>query len=287
MIEPDALSYAVQTEAGALVGLSDGGSYLGSAVADETGLATVSIVGDLPAEEITLTVTHFNRLPHIESVTVGLPLVPACAVEPGAFSEIVLVGNVFQANLFVSNNGDPGSVLEYQIRPTDMTGDLGGAPSWLSMDAMTGAVPQGETDTRVMTLITDGLADGSYYAELIFSSNAPQTVIVPVTLIVTSDATNAESAPALLSLGQNYPNPFNPKTSISFALPQAGETRLAVYSASGQQVAILQDGPLAAGQHTVVWNGQDDAGRAVGTGVYFYRLEAEDLSLTRKMLLLK
>ncbi len=93
--------------------------------------------------------------------------------------------------------------------------------------------------------------------------------------------------PGSFALHQNYPNPFNPTTTISFNLPQAGQVELAVYNLLGQQIRTLVSGDLAAGSHTVEWNGRSDNGEAVSTGIYFYRLTAGDLSETRKMMLLK
>ena len=96
-----------------------------------------------------------------------------------------------------------------------------------------------------------------------------------------------DTAPNAFALGQNHPNPFNPKTTISFALPEAADVRLDVYAATGQYVVTLADGMMPAGSQQVVWNGTDAAGRPVGSGVYFYRLDAGQFSETKKMLLLK
>ena len=68
------------------------------------------------------------------------------------------------------------------------------------------------------------------------------------------------SVPSEFELGQNYPNPFNPSTTISFALPKAGEVSLSIYNLRGQLVQVLVSGPFAAGQHKVVWNGNDARG---------------------------
>lgn len=75
-------------------------------------------------------------------------------------------------------------------------------------------------------------------------------------------------------LGANYPNPFNPETSVPFSLPQSGRTRLAVYDVAGRLVRILVDGVLPAGGHHARWDGLDDTGRAVASGVYVIRLSA-------------
>ncbi len=93
--------------------------------------------------------------------------------------------------------------------------------------------------------------------------------------------------PGEYSLSQNYPNPFNPTTSISFNLPVAGHVELAVYNLLGQKVATVVDGTLAAGQHEVIWNGSDQNGVAVSSGVYFYRLKSATFNQTRKMTLMK
>ncbi len=95
------------------------------------------------------------------------------------------------------------------------------------------------------------------------------------------------SRPERFSLSQNYPNPFNPRTSISYALPMDAHVRLSVYNVLGQKVTQLVDGPQTAGYKTVWWNGTDDQGDHVASGVYFYRLEAEEFFEVRKMMLVK
>ncbi|MDO9577978.1 MAG: FlgD immunoglobulin-like domain containing protein [Candidatus Cloacimonadales bacterium] len=90
-----------------------------------------------------------------------------------------------------------------------------------------------------------------------------------------------------IQLHDNYPNPFNPETNISFSLPQDQEIELIVYNLKGQKVRQLVSGRFASGQHSVVWGGKDDNGKKVSSGLYLYKLKANDLELTKKMLLLK
>ena len=102
------------------------------------------------------------------------------------------------------------------------------------------------------------------------------------------EVTDVEDAiPARAELLQNVPNPFNPKTDIRFALPSAQDVSLKVYDVKGRQVTTLMDGPVDAGYHTVTWNGTDRSGRQMSSGVYFYVLKGEDLTLREKMVLLK
>jgi FlgD Ig-like domain len=87
----------------------------------------------------------------------------------------------------------------------------------------------------------------------------------------------------------NYPNPFNPTTTITFSLNTeiAENTELVIYNLKGQKVKQLVSDQLVAGQHSVVWNGLDDSGKSVSSGVYFYKLKSGDFEKTKKMLLLK
>ncbi len=90
--------------------------------------------------------------------------------------------------------------------------------------------------------------------------------------------------PSAFVLFQNRPNPFSRDTAIRFSLEQASSARLTVYDVQGRRVRSLVDGSLPAGAHTVVWNGRDDHGGEVPSGVYFYRLDAGGRSGMRKLL---
>ena len=89
------------------------------------------------------------------------------------------------------------------------------------------------------------------------------------------------------SLANNYPNPFNPSTTINFVVPKSANVTLFVYNTLGQKVNTLVNENMPQGQHSVVWNGRNDAGQILPTGLYFYTLKSENISLTKKMLLVK
>jgi len=82
------------------------------------------------------------------------------------------------------------------------------------------------------------------------------------------------AVPQQFALQQNYPNPFNPTTTIHYALPEAAHVNLSIYNVLGQRVAELTNEVQNAGYYNVVWNGRNEAGNHVATGVYFYRIEA-------------
>jgi hypothetical protein len=102
---------------------------------------------------------------------------------------------------------------------------------------------------------------------------------------------NPDAVPSRFALDQNFPNPFNPSTRISYAISTPGLVTLEVYNVLGQVVATLFNGNSAAGTFEVTWNGKDDLGRAVSSGVYIYKLHATagatEFTQARKMLLLK
>jgi flagellar hook assembly protein FlgD len=97
-------------------------------------------------------------------------------------------------------------------------------------------------------------------------------------------------------LHQNYPNPFNPATRIQYAVSREKRrtadnslphTTLKIYNILGQKVRTLVDESKRAGSYEVIWDGKDDKGKEVGSGIYFYQLRAGDYTETKKMILVK
>jgi len=88
-------------------------------------------------------------------------------------------------------------------------------------------------------------------------------------------------------LAQNYPNPFNPTTTIRYSIKQRGHVSLKIYDIEGRLVRTLEDGVKEARSYEKVWDGRNDRGEAVSSGIYFYRLRSNGFSRTRKMVLLR
>ena len=94
--------------------------------------------------------------------------------------------------------------------------------------------------------------------------------------------------PGSMELYGNYPNPFNPETAISFSIPDNNKnTELIIYNLKGQKVKTLISSQLSAGHHTVIWNGKDEQGNAVPSGIFLYRLKNSNYCSTKKMILVK
>lgn len=95
------------------------------------------------------------------------------------------------------------------------------------------------------------------------------------------------ASPTALTISGNQPNPFNPETSIQFSLPENGEVTAAVYNATGQKITTLHSGLLTAGNHSLIWNGLDDNGKSLSSGIYFTVIQSGGLLATHKMMLLR
>ena len=89
------------------------------------------------------------------------------------------------------------------------------------------------------------------------------------------------------SLDQNYPNPFNPTTKIEFVLSKSGQVRIEIFNILGEKVKTLADQYVKAGHQMIEWDGKDESGEEVGSGVYFYRLQTKDFTQTKKMVLIR
>ena len=89
------------------------------------------------------------------------------------------------------------------------------------------------------------------------------------------------------ALGQNVPNPFNPSTTIEYRLPEAGDVQLVIYNLLGQKVRTLVRESMDAGFHLVVWDGTDEFGKQVASGIYIYRMSVADFTQVQRMMLLK
>lgn len=120
---------------------------------------------------------------------------------------------------------------------------------------------------------------GEWYDYQIGVSDADGEFFSPIVSVRVDEMT--------LRLEQNRPNPFNPSTTIRFVIPKQGHVLLAIYDANGAIVRTILDADNPHGAHEVQWDGRDDRGTVVGSGVYFYRLTAESRSETKKMILVK
>jgi hypothetical protein len=141
-----------------------------------------------------------------------------------------------------------------------------------------------------VTSFNEVLADSgsyNYYVQAVYSEGlGDKSNVIDVAFPFVSEHNN--TTPVLVNaLHQNYPNPFNPTTTFAYSLAKSGKATLRIYNTKGQLVKTLVDSPKSAGLHKIVWNGVNNEGRQVSSGIYFYRLDVPGYNKTRKMMLLK
>ncbi len=105
--------------------------------------------------------------------------------------------------------------------------------------------------------------------------------------MVISQFEGISKAPDSFSLHQNYPNPFNPETVIHYDLPIHSHVDISVYNIAGQKIATLVDKEMDLGSHSIIWDGKNNKGEGLASGVYFYRMETDRFVQTRKLILMR
>jgi len=139
-----------------------------------------------------------------------------------------------------------------------------------------------EAEEALSTVTVTGNLRGTLYLDELAVVAA--TLPPPVTAVLEH---YAAALPRAFSLAQNYPNPFNSETAITFELPHSGEVELAVYNLAGQRVAVLAQGRREAGTYALRWDGRDDRGQELASGVFLYQLRAGERTESRKLVLLQ
>jgi len=203
-----------------------------------------------------------------------------------------MVGDLNSSTIGIqNNNGSDGLEVVFD---NDYIGDqmaiaFRKIDTWLDISGFSGCIVAGYSDQIELEIDTDGMDAGTYHCDLIIMTNDPEnpTETIPVDLIIMGTDSEDDMIPAITKLLGNYPNPFNPETNIKFNLSAAENVKLTIFNIKGQKVNTIIDDILPAGVHSVRWNGKDFNNRNVSSGLYFYTMEAEKYSTTKKMMLLK
>jgi hypothetical protein len=164
--------------------------------------------------------------------------------------------------------------------------------TWLTVSPFSGSIaPGGQADLDV-DYDAAGLALGTYEALIRIATNDPDEAVinVPVTMTVQSatDVVTTVGLPTKFELSVAQPNPFSKNTSVRFAVPVQGQrVAISVFDVTGRRVRSLVDGPQNAGYHVAGWDGRDEEGLRVTSGVYFYRMNAGSFEQVQKVTVLK
>ena len=139
-----------------------------------------------------------------------------------------------------------------------------------------------------LTFTDTNLENGNYTYSVIAVYDEGDSAPVNVNVTVdTSSDTDILNGLLITKLTGNYPNPFNPETLIKFRLAKDEHVNIEVFNTKGQKIITLKDEFLQAGQHQILWQGLDESGRKVSSGIYFYRMQTQNYRATNKMLLIK
>lgn len=197
---------------------------------------------------------------------------------------------IMQAQVILRHNGEdlvlatsdtitgsmagPVSFWPYYMGPSRITQQFTGIdPDAVSGDSLIFTVKQIGGDRMGMVFIREADRGHSYLE------------IPEITVFVDED--QKPDIPMSFALAKNYPNPFNSTTTIGYQLPKDSKMTLRIYNSLGQLVLTLVDEEKSAGFHVVQWDGKDQYGKNVATGLYFYHLKIKDFSQTKKMILLQ
>ena len=215
------------------------------------------------------------RLPFVMPVSGGAII--AASTDSVAFDS-VRIGESETQILTIQNNGSEMLVVS----------DVSMQPSVFSVDSTQFNIAPGSSRDMSITFSPTDVVE--YVGEMLIASNDPLIDTMRIALSGIGEVPvgiEDNNLPTEFALGENYPNPFNPSTQIDYQVPEPAVIRLAVFNILGQRVRVLYDGDQQPGFHTVRWDGRNDYGDPVGTGVYIYRLETRDFVETRKMVLMK
>ncbi len=218
-------------------------------------------------------------------------------LEPGSYGEIKLMADleVPVAGAQFQVTYDPEKVAFEAPRLSERSGhfileyrdDKNGKLSLVLYNMSNDPIPAGEGNILSLPVMLSSNIGDVHEIKLKEVVLADQkAALIPV-------GDQSPSVPIAFQLSQNYPNPFNPSTTIKFTLPSLESdsptlnTTLKIYNVLGQVVRTLVDEPLPPGAHHVIWDGKDDLGNSVASGIYFYKLRAGDFQDTKKMVLMK
>jgi hypothetical protein len=176
------------------------------------------------------------------------------------------------AYIHVTSSNEPANFTAFGI---------GGPSTFIHIPDSLGVTP----DSMLIQVVPEGFEPGVHTDTVVVEVDGFWGyAAVVVTLEITQQGNEFSQTSLELS---NYPNPFNPRTEIIYSLPSDAEVTLTVYNILGREVIRLVEGVKTAGEHRIEWDGRDDTGREVASGIYLYRLQADAASTTKKMILLK
>jgi len=209
----------------------------------------------------------------VELHVIGVPVITAA--DSLVFDTIAV--NTQDSRMFYIFNQGNASLVVHNVVSTN---------SFFTVDSTAFSIPANDSTDVIVTFAptTVGLHSGW----LNFISNDPNTDTLRVYVEGFADPgvgiAGDQALPQHFAVSRNYPNPFNPSTTISYQLPRMAEVSLIIYNVLGQRVRTLVQGQKSTGYYQAVWDGRNDAGLTVGSGIYIYRFQAAATGESEKFL---
>ncbi len=186
------------------------------------------------------------------------------------------------------------SIAGFAFSPASLTITQGDTVRWTNFDAVihTSTANSGQADFWDSgSLPTNASFQRQFNIVGSFGYHCTPHPFMTGTVIVEqiTDVKSGEdqNLPRKFALLQNYPNPFNASTTISYLLPITGEVNLTIYNLLGQTVRTLVQGRQSSGSYIIIWDGKNQDGSSVSSGIYFYKLKMENFNQVRKMIFIK
>lgn len=258
----------------------------GYASVTQTGLS-IPEAGNLPNIDFTLgpiatdTICVNPGTAIIDNDSIAVPLNIAQSLTISEIDLSVRILHTYIGDLEVELHSPQGTT----VRVHNRTGAAADSIS-TNYDAIT--APDGP---GVMSDFNGEDAQGNWYLSVVDGGNGDVGTVEEVCLIITYGLTATDvadgSVPRKFELHPNRPNPFNPTTTISFDVPKTTHVRLGVYNTSGRLIKTVVNETMIAGSRHVLWDGRNESGQTVSSGLYFYKIEADGFTETRKMTLIR
>ncbi|MCD4796133.1 MAG: T9SS type A sorting domain-containing protein [Candidatus Cloacimonetes bacterium] len=217
---------------------------------------------------------------YINFPALGNPSPPELIVNPLSFAVEMEENSTHTEILELSNQG--GGFINYTLALSEPL-------DWIALGTDNGTLLTAELHEIDVNFDTNGIMPDEYTCQIIVTDNLRNETMIPVTLTVTETDAGNNLIPVVTELIGNYPNPFNPETTISFSIntENTENTEIMIYNIKGQIVRTLLDKEMEAGYHRILWNGKDNSGKSVSSGIYFTKFRAGNYSKTGKMILIK
>ena len=202
-------------------------------------------------------------------------------VDQNSFNTDIGLNQEITDSLLIANTGT--GELIFEIETVEHNG-------WLSFDPESDTLQTGMSSNIELTFSSYGMETGGYLCNILITDDSENETFIPVSMMISDTEAGENAVFEQTILRGNYPNPFYSSTSISFSLnaKDAKNAKIEIYNIRGQKIKSFQNLQISkSSNQQIVWDGKDETGKVVNSGIYFYKLDAGDYAKTRRMIMMK